>query len=114
MQAMQLKMLGKRRETHRSLERQCAQSEYILEAKKILHQGHNLLRVFIRETQAAADILSDVPTYLDVSVEADSPVGAGRRRKGGRLPHVMEKNAPRQCRRAPGRQPFEHDTAVNP
>ncbi len=108
-QAMQLEMLVKTRETHKSLERRCAHFEYILEAKMILHQGHNLFRVFIRETQAAADILSDAPTYLDVSIEPDPPVGVRWGRKGGRLPHIMEKNAPGQCRRAPGGQPFEHE-----
>src|SRR5260370_17459833 len=68
----------------------------------------------MRETQAAADILSDAPTYLDVSVEPDPPVGARWGRKRGRLPHIMEKNAPGQCRRAPGGQPLEHEAGVNP
>src|SRR5260370_14017968 len=103
-QAMQLEMLVKTRETHKSLECRRAHFEYILEAKMILHQGHNLLRVFIRETQAPADILSDAPAYLDMPIAPDPPLRGAWGRKGERLPPVVEQNAPSQRGSATGRR----------
>src|ERR1700682_2739553 len=104
---MQFQVFLKSRQADESLERRLAHLPDVLKAQMIRNESFDLTGVIVRESEFPTDPLGHSRANVNVPVEPDARARSRSRRKGWRLPHVMQQHAPSQCGGAIWRKHFQ-------
>src|SRR5271155_2509215 len=86
----------------------------VLKPHMVRDQRENLLHLFIREPEPAANLFAHALPYTYMPVKPDAISGLRHRPERRRLAHIVQEHSPRQCLGCASLQLIKHQQRVSP